>query len=397
MLFIVALAVGIALVAYSAMRWRDVKPQIRPFAAGLGMTTLVAGTLVAYPLWRQFFGPEAYRGLNPAVQAFGADLAAFPAFGTRTILGEFTNNIHLASSPAEQNSFFGWPLLITFVVALFWLRRSAFARALGITALLLSILSLGSKIVVDGDNTRITGPWAIVKDIPIFDSVVPTRLSLFVLPIIAVIIALAHDRVLSIKTMPGYASRRAAARAPQSRLAWCVLVGVSLIAALPTPVPAVPLAPTPAFFTAGTWKTYVAANETVVPVPLPQAGAVTSMFWAANSDLAVQLPAGYFLGPDPKHDDTAIFGAPERHTTALIDKVIQTNKPVVIKSADRKAAVADLKYWHAAVVIQLQSSPSEHAVRQTMSDLLGFKPKFSGGVWVWDVRRLVGQRPTLSG
>jgi hypothetical protein len=392
MLFIVALAMGITLVAYTLMRWRTAKAHLRPFLAGAGVTALFAGMLVAYPLWRQFFGPGAYRGLNPAVQALGADLAAFPAFGSRTFIGEFTNNLHLASSQAEQNAFFGWPLLITFVVALFWLRRNALARALGVAAVLLSILSLGSKIIVDGRHTRITGPWSLLNDLPIFDSVVPTRLSLFVLPIIAVVIAMAHDRVLSIKTKPEYA-----ARARQSRLAWCVLVGVSLLAALPTPVQTVPQAPMPTFFTQGMWKTYVAPDETVVPVPLPQAGNVTSMFWAADANLAMRLPAGYFLGPDPANDNVAIFGAPDRHTTALLNDVVATNDRARLKSADRKAAIADLKYWHAAVVIQLPSGPSEHAVRQTISDLLGFKPKFVGGVWVWDVRRLVSQRPALSG
>jgi hypothetical protein len=49
------------------------------------------------------------------------------------------------------------------------------------------------------------------------------------------------------------------------------------------------------------------------------------------------------------------------------------------------------------VVIQLPDSPAEHAVRQTITDLLGFKPKFSGGVWVWDVRHLVTEQRAVSG
>jgi hypothetical protein len=211
---------------------------------------------------------------------------------------------------------------------------------------------------------------------------------------------MAHDYVLAstrkVQEDSGLDSK-ISTRTRQSRLAWCILVGVSLLAVFPTPVPTVPMAPTPAFFTHGTWRNYVTPGETVVPVPLPAAGAVNSMFWAAGSDLAVQLPRGYFLGPDPAHDDIAIFGAPERHTTELLDRVIARNKAVPVKKTDRAAAVADLIYWHAGVVIQLPNSPAEHAVRQTITDLLGFKPKFAGGVWVWDVRDLVGEQRAVSG
>jgi hypothetical protein len=400
MLFIVALSMSILLGAYALMRRGEVRPVIKPFLAGLGVAAAVAGVLVAYPLWRQFFGPESYRGLSPGLQSFGTDVAAIPALATRTLAGAFANNIHLATSPAEQNTFFGWPLLITLGGAIFWLRRNVWARALGITAAVLLVLSLGSVIIFNGHESSIPGPWALVKNLPIFDSVVPTRLGLFVLPILAVLVAMAHDHVLAsthrVQKVSGLDSK-IATRSRQARLAWCFLVAVSLLAVFPTPIQTVPMASTPAFFTQGTWRNYVASDQTVVPVPLPAAGAVNSMFWAAGSDLAVQLPRGYFLGPDPAHDDIAIFGAPKRHTTELLDKVIAKNKPVVIKKADRAAAITDLRYWHAAVVIQLPDSPAEHAVRQTITDLLGFKPKFSGGVWVWDVRHLVTEQRAVSG
>lgn len=391
-LFIVALSLGLFIGAYAAIRRGAIKADIGPFLAGLGIAVAVASTLLAYPLWQQFFGPASYRGLNPDLQAYGADLASFTAFGTRTVIGKFTNNIHLAPNPAEQNAFLGWPLLITLGVAGYWLRRNVAAIALGITALVLAALSLGKTITINGEHTTVKGPWSLLSSLPIFDSVVPTRLSLFVLPAVAVIVALAHDHVTV-----SYGQDRLAKTAIRPKLAWGALLGVALATVIPTPVQTIRLAATPTFFTNGTWRRYVSPDQTVVPVPLPQQDNVAGLFWAASTDLAVQLPRGYFLGPDPSHDDQAIFGAPARQTTILLAKVIEKNRPAVIHAADRRAAIADLRYWHAGVVVQVPSGPAQHAVRETITDLLGFKPKWSGGVWVWDVRRLVNGTPTVLG
>lgn len=396
-LFIVALSLGIFVVAYAGMRRREIRADIRPFLAGMGVAVGVALMLLAYPLWQQFFGPASYRGLNPDLQAYGSNLAAFTAFGTRTVIGGFTDNAHLAPNPAEQNAFLGWPLLITLVVAAYWLRRNTLAIALGITAVVLAALSLGKTITIGTDHTSVKGPWTLLSNLPIFDSVVPTRLSLFVLPIVAVIVALAHDHVMSAYGRVSRPRVRGRDTSVRPMLAWSVLVGVALATVIPTPVPTVELAATPTFFTDGTWRQYVSPNQTVVPVPLPQQDSVAGLFWAASTDLAVQLPRGYFLGPDPAHDNVAIFGAPARHTTILLAKVVEKNRAAVVKAADRKAVIADLLYWHAGVVVQAPTGPAQHAVRETITDLLGFKPKWSGGVWVWDVRRLVTGAHTVLG
>jgi hypothetical protein len=93
----------------------------------------------------------------------------------------------------------------------------------------------------------------------------------------------------------------------------------------------------------------------------------------------------------------AIFGAPDRHTSTLLETVETTNKRAVVHAIDRKDAVADLRYWHAAEVVQVPGGESDKALRATLTDLLGFKPKYSGGVWVWDVRHLVAGKQTILG
>lgn len=391
-LFIVALGLAVFVGAIALSRRSTLRAEIRPFLTGLSVAIGVAAVVLAYPLWWQFFGPNTYRGLSVGVKAFSTDLAAFPAFATRSVFGSFTNNPKLAQSAAEQNTFLGWPLLLACGVAIYWLRRHVVARALAITGFVLGVLSLGPTIKLNGRSTGIPGPWRLLNDLPVFNSAVPTRFSLLVLPIVAVLVALAHDKALSLDA-PAHplASSTAGtrARARQARFAWCLLLVLALVAVIPTPVPTQKVAPTPAFFSTGEWKNYVPAGETVLPVPLPAPSVVDAMFWAARSDLSFSMPRGYFLGPDPDHGNVAFFGAPARPTASLIENVILQNMSVIVHRSDRKAAIVDLRYWRVAAIVLVPGTPADKPLRETISDLIGIKPKFIDGVWVWNVKRLV--------
>jgi hypothetical protein len=215
-LFMTGLGLALFIAAYAWKQRDEVRAATAAFLRGLGVAVAVAGVLLAYPLFLQFFGPASYHGLQPAIQSYGTDVASLPAFASRTVLGPFADNGHLAPNPVEENGFLGWPVLIAVAMSMYWLRRNSIAVAAGAAALGLTLLALGPKIYFNTSRTSIPGPWALVRHLPLFDSVVPTRLSLMVLPIVAVLIALAHDRVLTLyRRSPAHAGpgRRRAPRA----------------------------------------------------------------------------------------------------------------------------------------------------------------------------------------
>jgi len=181
---------------------------------------------------------------------------------------------------------------------------------------------------------------------------------------------------------------------------------------LPTPVPSRDRSPVPAFIATGQWRSYVPAGRTLVPLPLPAYKSPESTFWQAVSGLDFAMPRGYFLGPSGPDDHQALFGAPPRPTaTKLFAVSVLPGEPTPyvggdsplggvvytapnyaaaqVTDADRRAALADLKYWRAAVVV-LAPEGNEELLWRTTSQLVGFQPKFVGGVWLWDVRGLVG-------
>jgi hypothetical protein len=386
-LLITALGCGLFLACYALLRFDEVRREAQPFLAGLGVTAVVAGALLAYPLWVQFFGPQHYRGLNAYVQSFGADLGSFFAFGRETLAGALLGPGRLAPNAAEENAFLGWPLVVLLALMVWWMRRSPVVLALTGAGLGLAGLSLGHTIMMRGRSTGIPGPFAPLRHLPLFNAVVPTRLALGLTPVVAILLALSYQRMTE-------AIKRAwpAVQQHSFALVWHGLLAATLLPLISTPLAAATGEPVPGFITDGVWRRYVPADRSLVSIPLPRGGYVEPMRWAAGQHLDFAVARGYFLGPahDAAHpnDHTGIFGAPDRPTQKLLDQVWQGGDQVLVSPNDRQNARTDLAYWRAAVVV-LAPQPHEEALWKITSDLLGFRPTWVDGVWVWDVRSLV--------
>jgi hypothetical protein len=381
-LFVTALGFGIFVGLYALFRRGALAGAVRPALGGLLVAAAVAGVLLAYPLYVQFFGPQAYHGLGAQIRNFGADITSFTAFASQSLGGSGFTRGHFAQNAAEENSFFGWPLVILMAMLVWWLRRDAVVRALATIAVIFALLSLGPKLFLHGRHTHIPAPFALLNWLPLFDTMVPTRLALAIVPLIGMLLAIGYQRM-------------SATGLPESpvpaRLLWHTLLAAALLPVLPRPLPAINTLPTPAFVTSGTWRRYVPAGHSLVSVPLAGSRNVQPMFWSARTGLDLPIARGYFLGPGPDREDAeAIFGAPKRPTSVLLDKVVATGKVPTITASDRANAVADLRYWRGSVVVLQPGTRNDGDLWEATSDLLGSPPVLIGGLWVWDVRALVG-------
>ncbi len=382
-LFLTALAAGLFILVWAWSHRAQARQAAPNLLRGLGVTTVVAGVLLAYPLSVQFFGPQAYHGMWDGAEHFGADVMSFPAFSRWTIAGTPGSAGRLAQDAAEENSFFGWPLLVVLVVltGYLWRRRLA-VRAAAITGIVFWLLSLGPLLIVNGKKLHIPGPYAVLFNVPLFDSVITTRLAMVLIPLIAIVLAYWVD--YSLATWPTMQNR--------DRLARYIAIGMVLVALVPlTPRRLIVSHPTPVprFFASGEWRRHVPAGRTVVPVPFASnATTEEPMVWAAHQSIGFSMPGGYFLGPDPRTlDHRSMFGAPPRPTSDIFIQVWNTGKVPDIGPADQARARADLTYWKAAIVV-LPERHNGAALYVTTSKLLGFEPTWIDGVWVWDVRNL---------
>lgn len=359
-------------------RWDEVRPVLWPILGSLAIGGIVTLALFAYPLWYQFAGPQHYSGLGPGAYGFGTDLLSFTKYSSTSLAGN-PDSVKYATSATEENAFFGPALLAVAVLAavLFW--RRLVVRATVITGLALAVLSIGPYVRVGGQYVCHCGPLMPLRFTPVASSVIATRMALALIPAIAVLLVVLLDRL---RTWPD---------APrQLRLVAIIAVLASLLPLVPLPLKAVTRPPVPVFFTSGDWKAYVPAGSSVVSVPLAGHENMQPMQWDTAAHLAFPIVGGYFLGPDPKTPDgIGMYDAPPRPTSTLWGTLAKTGKRPEITPADRTAAVADLRYWHAAIVVLTPRQPYEQALSDVTSDLLGMQPRLVDGLWVWDVRPLV--------
>jgi hypothetical protein len=384
-LFMTAVGLGLFCAVMAVARRRSHPGETVRFLRGLGVTAAITLAVLAYPLSVQFFGPQSYHGLPHFVRGFGADLASFTAYASRSIAGDSITAERLAQNPAEENAFFGWGLVILFFGLVAWMRRRAAVLAMAGVALLFAAMSLGPRIFLNGINTGVPGPWAVLHSVPVLNSAVPTRWAMAIAPIVGIVLALGCQRAVDL------VRRQPSARGPV-RVAMITAVAMALVPLIPTPLRTVPMDPVPQFVTSGQWRQYVDDNHTVVTLPLPDSSYPDPLRWTAYTGHDMRIAGAYALLPtqnplDPT-DRTALFSPPWRPTSGLMASIRQGNPIPEITDTRREMTLADLRYWKAGVIV-LTPQMRDVEMLRAMTDLLGKEPTWTGGAWVWDVRALV--------
>ena len=62
-------------------------------------------------------------------------------------------------------------------------------RALTAVALVFFLLSLGQRVMVGGRVVFARGPMSLLGNLPVFDSAIPTRFGLALIPVVAILLA----------------------------------------------------------------------------------------------------------------------------------------------------------------------------------------------------------------
>jgi hypothetical protein len=386
LLFLTALAGCLFVGGYLAFRPKAFRPAIRPVSIGLGVAAGVTLPLVAYPLWYQFYGPQHFNGLPLFLQSYRLPLKSFITLPTMSLWGQPTT---LASS-TEQNSFLGWAIVIAALatVVLLWRRRPE-VRVLAIIGFLFAYASLGDLVSVNGADAHRVSLWSHLNKVVLFDSVLPSRLALVLVPVVGVLIAFG--------VADAAAAGRAAIRSDNAlKLSGAVLGAAGLVAAvitiLPTPVPTAPRPVVPHFFTSGDWKPYVPAGSSVLSAtPYDY---IPTMQWAIATGLDIRVPGGYFLGPEAKAKDAAHpnqfrgqYGPVYRNTMMVLGSVGNDTWHLQGDVAYwQQKTISDLAYWHTSIIVLTADQPNGAESKQTIDTLLGRPGLQVDDVWLWDVR-----------
>lgn len=411
-LVFLVLACGLFTLVYALAAPATARRLAPAFLGRLGVGALTGLVLLAYPLWFQFFGPGHYRGLPFDPASYALDLGSFTAAARQSIVGYDSVPGLLSPNLTEENSFFGLPVLVLCAVIAIWLWRRPLVKGLVVCAVVFAALSLGEEIRRNGQPLGVPGPYRLVSELPLLDLAVPARFPLITLPALAMLLALSVDLLTrrstggagvsgpAVEAATGGGAERASDsgaarprdpgdRVPPYRRLWIGAVAAALLPMVPTPLRTKPVWPVPEFVASGEWRAYVPPGRTLVPVPPTTGGEATAgMYWSARTGLAFTAPGGYFIGPSGPDDPQGRWGAPDRPTAVLLDRVAVTGEIPPIGEAERRQAIEDLRHWRAAIVVQ-GGLHRGVPVKETLDRLLGPGREISGA-WVWDVRPLVG-------
>jgi hypothetical protein len=373
-----ALLIAVLAVAPYAIWFAATRRRLpRPVLVGAATAAVVSGALVAYPLWLQFAGPQSYRMIEhgPA----GNSLAAFVAHPSQSIGGLISGGPGaLAMNGTEENAFFGWGLVALVVVLAVRLRAEPAARIAVAGGAVGFLLSLGPQITLDGRPTGVPGPWALLTELPLLESVLESRFAMACVPAVGCLLAIATQRVLD-------APRDRRVGGVPVRVLWVATLVVAVVPVVPVPFETVTRAPTPAFYADGEWQRWADPGGTIVPVPLPEPLHAEPLRWQVDAGMGFALPQGYFVGPAGA-EQLGSYGAPKRPSSLLLDGVAATGQVPPITDAERARLAADLRFWRADSVV-LTDGPHREELRAALTALLG-PGRQAADAWVWDVRAI---------
>jgi hypothetical protein len=255
--------------------------------------------------------------------------------------------IHFTGNAAENDAYVGLPLLVLFFAGL---RKT---RWLGVTTVIVAVLSLGPHLHIDGSVTPIPLPWAAIAWLPLIGSALPARLMAIAWLGIAVVIAASQPRRL--------------------------ITGIVLVAGLVAIVPPIPYptqhAAPPAFFKAGGDVERLSPGAVVLVTPVSSHVSTDAMYWQAAANYRFKMPEGDAFTPGP------YLGPHPSFMQSTLD-ALDAGKSVAVTPDVLSRFAADLQS-HGITTIVAGPSPGQAAIVDFLTDIEGVPPADDGGVKVW--------------
>jgi hypothetical protein len=346
---LVIAAFGVALLA---LVHRDQVRMSLPYVANAaGAAVIVFAILAAYPLGFQFLGPQRVSGSVQGPDIYVSDLLAFFLPG---------NLIHFTGNVTENDAYVGLPLLALFAAGLVLGWREPRIRWIGLTALIVAVLSLGPHLHVDGNVTPVWLPWAVVARLPLMESALPARLMDIGFLGIGIVVAYACARALAATRIWRYVT------------AVLLLAGVAIVS--PPTYPSVPAA-VPAFFKARGDVERIPSGSVALVTPFSSKESTDAMFWQATAGYRFRMPEGDAFTPGP------YLGPHPSFLQSTLDQ-LDAGHPVAMTPDLRAMALADLKRLGVTTIVA-GPSPGQPAIVEFLIAVVGTPPTDDGGVKVW--------------
>jgi hypothetical protein len=227
--------------------------------------------------------------INSPVQ-YSADLLNFiiPTninFVGRHLFQSLSKNF--TGNTSEQGAYLSLPLILFIAAYGIFNWRKWYAKVLVIMAALIAVASLGPELQINGKVVMSTMPWSITTHIPVLRSMLPTRFTMYIFLVAAIMLGL----WLSDKSMTSKNKKR------QNKAKFMLaskygLVVIIVLLLLPGRSNYYWTNPnTPPLFTPKLTKKYIGLNKNILILPLIDGA--RSEFWQAASGMEFKTTDGY--------------------------------------------------------------------------------------------------------
>jgi hypothetical protein len=373
-----------------AERWRYA---VTAFASSLG----TGGLLLFFPLLYALAGPQSIKGAPQSATS----IAAFPSdlFGAFVPSSEWLGTTRLTAIANQQflyatALYLGLPLVVALVSFAVFLRKRRTILFAGTMALIAFVLSLGPRLWVDGHETPIPLPFAVLTHLPVVQGLIPVRFALYTALFAAGMFAIGLDelwRRMRRSGRPAWLSSR-----------WRNVAAAGALAAL-TAAAVIPLAPrhtkpttqtnVPSLFTSAAVDA-IPAGSVVLADPYPDGG--LGLFFQPTHDIMLdqavagmrfKLIGGYGWFPSP----TGVNGTARppvlkpQSVEAIFDAAYYGNATAQmwpLSMSNLTAFRVFLRKYDVQTVVVLPKGAVPAAVVSYVTAAIG-SPVESGGVTAW--------------
>jgi len=370
---------------------------------------IVGGLLLAVPVGYTLFGPQHITGpLNSPtyLETLHGDLLGplVPTADQRLTTPGLRNYAaqHLNYTVLM---YLGLPLLVFVIGTTWWLRRRGVVVFAAAMAVLCFILSLGPHLWIDGHNTGVLLPMAVLNQLPLTSDFIPARLSgftsLFVAAVAAFGLEEVHRRLTGARGRHSRASRRTGVAATGLTALIAVVVAIPLLPARAEQVSATATTP---YVNSAEARARIPAGSVVLaypwpsePLPAPHTrfGYDTAfqmqdelLFDQAVAGIPFKLIGGYGWRPQgPPHAVGIASRLPPESVQQYFDTAYLGFSLPWLPAIPPGANVVDdlrtfLVRYDVGTVVILPIGKHPDAVRSLVTEALG-APSHSDGVTVW--------------
>ncbi len=391
-----------ALIVVAVANRDRVRASLRPVGAALAWAGATTAVVLAYPLWFALAGPMHVVGPPHPL----SDLIRYPGDLLGTVIPDPYDRIapraalqingHLTGGNSVENGeYLGVPfLVVAAALVVTFRRRRALVFAAGMT-LVAWVLSLGPHLTVDGHDSGLPLPFALLEHVPVLQDALAVRFTLFVDLFAGATLAIGLDE------LHAWAAARSAARersgpAPGRRagvpgaaaavvlpLLLAVVVAVPLLPRSTYPAPATHVPP----LLTGPAVARIPAGGVVLTYPYPIDPQVTAMLDQAAAAFRFRIIGGFAAVPGP--DGTSMY-AP----TLLVPATVQSLFVAGLEGTGAAAPApptgpavrADLRtflaLYRVTTVIFHRTGVDPQVVSAALTAVLG-RPTRVGGVTEW--------------